>query len=82
MSKVKGKVSVDLIDVNIQDDTLSVNFEKSEYLNSFFLLSKEILDLTNCFMDEPAMLLVNKDELTLEGIQQFYIDLKQYNWKK
>ena len=40
-------VSVDLIDVNIQDDTLSVNFEKSEYLNSFFLLSKEILDLSS-----------------------------------
>ena len=44
-------------------------------------MPKEILDLTNCFMDDPAMLLVNKDELTLEGIQQFYIDLKQYNWK-
>ncbi len=40
-------ISVDLIDVNIQDDTLSVNFEKSEYLNSFFLLSKEILDLSS-----------------------------------
>ena len=44
-------------------------------------MPKEILDLTNYFMDDPAMLLVNKDELTLEGIQQFYIDLKQYNWK-
>ena len=32
-------------------------------------------------MDDPAMLLVNKNELTLEGIKQFYIDLKQYNWK-
>ena len=44
-------------------------------------MPKEILDLTNYFMDNPAMLLVNKDELTLEGIKQFYIDLKQYNWK-
>ena len=44
-------------------------------------MPKEILDLTNCFMDSPEMLLVNKDELTLEGIKQFYIDLKQYNWK-
>ena len=44
-------------------------------------MPKEILDLTNCFMDDPAMLLVNKAELTLEGIKQFYIDLKQYNWK-
>ena len=44
-------------------------------------MPKEILDLTNYFMDDPEMLLVNKDELTLEGINQFYIDLKQYNWK-
>jgi len=44
-------------------------------------MPKEILDLTNYFMDDPAMLLVNKNELTLEGIKQFYIDLKQYNWK-
>jgi len=40
-------ISINLIDVNIQDDTLSVNFQKSEYLNSFFLLSKEILDLSS-----------------------------------
>ena len=32
-------------------------------------------------MNNPEKLLINKDELTLEGIKQFYIDLKQYNWK-
>ena len=35
---------VDLIDVNIQDDTLSVNFEKSNTSIVSFV-SKEILDL-------------------------------------
>ena len=40
-------ISIDLIDVNIQDDTLNINFQKSEYLNSFFLFSKEILDLSS-----------------------------------
>jgi translation initiation factor 4A len=44
-------------------------------------MPKEIIDLTENFMNEPEKLLVNKDELTLEGIKQFYIDLKQYNWK-
>ena len=44
-------------------------------------MPKEVLDLTNLFMNEPETLLINKDELTLEGIKQFYIDLKQYNWK-
>lgn len=44
-------------------------------------MPKEIVDLTENFMNNPEKLLINKDELTLEGIKQFYIDLKQYNWK-
>ena len=44
-------------------------------------MPQEIIDLTENFMNNPEKLLINKDELTLEGIKQFYIDLKQYNWK-
>ena len=44
-------------------------------------MPKEILDLTDNFMNNPERLLINREELTLEGIKQFYIDLKQYNWK-
>ena len=44
-------------------------------------MPKEIVDLTEHFMNNPEKLLINRDELTLEGIKQFYIDLKQYNWK-
>ena len=44
-------------------------------------MPKEILDLTENFMNNPERLLVNRDELTLEGIKQFYINLNQYNWK-
>ncbi|EZG55330.1 ATP-dependent RNA helicase eIF4A [Gregarina niphandrodes] len=33
----------------------------------------EILELTNCFMRDPKRILVKKDELTLEGIRQFYV---------
>ena len=44
-------------------------------------MPKEILDLTENFMNNPERLLVNRDEITLEGIKQFYINLKQYNWK-
>lgn len=41
----------------------------------------ELLDISTNFMNNPEKLLINKEELTLEGIQQFYIDLKQYKWK-
>ena len=44
-------------------------------------LPPEILELTKHFMNEPESILVNKEELTLEGIRQFYIKLDQYNWK-
>jgi len=44
-------------------------------------MPKEILDLTQYFMKDPVSILVNKEELTLEGIKQFYIDLQSYRWK-
>merc|ERR1711879_226657 len=41
----------------------------------------EILDLTEKFMREPVRILVKKDELTLEGIQQFYVAIEKEEWK-
>ena len=36
----------------------------------------DILDITKKFMNDPIKILVTKDELTLEGIKQFYITLE------
>ena len=33
----------------------------------------EVLDVTQRFMIDPVRILVRKEELTLEGIKQFYI---------
>jgi translation initiation factor 4A len=41
----------------------------------------EILSLTRHFMREPAKILVKSDELTLEGIRQFYVPVEQEDWK-
>ena len=41
----------------------------------------EILNLTSKFMNDPEKILVNKEELTLEGITQFYINCNIYKWK-
>merc|ERR1711972_360820 len=40
-----------------------------------------ILALTEKFMREPVRILVKKDELTLEGIQQFYVAVEREDWK-
>ena len=41
----------------------------------------ELMELTNKFMNNPKKILVKKEELTLEGIKQFYINVKHNNWK-
>ena len=44
-------------------------------------LPEEILDLTDKFMNKPERVLVKKEALTLEGIQQFFINIKHNDWK-
>jgi translation initiation factor 4A len=41
----------------------------------------EILDLTKRFMRDPVQILVKRDALTLEGIQQFYVACEREEWK-
>jgi len=40
-----------------------------------------VLDVTQKFMREPVRILVKKDELTLEGIKQFFIMIEREDWK-
>jgi len=41
----------------------------------------ETLELTNKFMRDAVRILVKKDELTLEGIRQFYVGIEKEDWK-
>jgi translation initiation factor 4A len=41
----------------------------------------DILKLTSDFMRDPIRILVKKDELTLEGIAQYYIPIEKEDWK-
>lgn len=41
----------------------------------------EALDITQKFMHSPVRILVKKDELTLEGIKQFYVHVEKEDWK-
>jgi translation initiation factor 4A len=44
-------------------------------------MAPEILDMTTKFMRDAVRILVKKDELTLEGIRQFYIAIEKEEWK-
>ena len=39
------------------------------------------LDLTTKFMSDPIRILIDKENLTLEGIKQYYLGVEQENWK-
>jgi len=41
----------------------------------------EVLDVTKRFMRDPVRILVKKEELTLEGIRQFYVFVDKEDWK-
>merc|ERR1712083_58321 len=41
----------------------------------------EILSMTKRFMRNPVRILVKKEQLTLEGIKQFYVAVEREDWK-
>jgi len=44
-------------------------------------LSQAVIEMTNKFMHEPVRILVKRDELTLEGIKQFFVAVEKEEWK-
>lgn len=41
----------------------------------------DVLEVSKQFMREPVSILVKKEELTLEGIKQFYVNVEKEEWK-
>jgi len=44
-------------------------------------LPREVLEMTRKFMNNPMRILVKRDELTLEGIKQFFVAVEKEEWK-
>uniref|UniRef100_A0A0G4F7G6 RNA helicase n=1 Tax=Chromera velia CCMP2878 TaxID=1169474 RepID=A0A0G4F7G6_9ALVE len=44
-------------------------------------LPHEVLEMTQKFMNNPFRVLVKRDELTLEGIKQFFVAVEREQWK-
>lgn len=75
------------------DEMLSSGFKEQIY-NIFKLLPEttqvvllsatmpqDVLEVTTKFMNNPVRILVKKDELTLEGIKQYYINVEEEEYK-
>ncbi|XP_075213156.1 eukaryotic translation initiation factor 4A [Lycorma delicatula] len=44
-------------------------------------MPSDVLDVSKCFMRSPIRILVKKEELTLEGIKQFFVNVEKEEWK-
>ncbi|KAI6180099.1 RNA helicase [Aphelenchoides besseyi] len=44
-------------------------------------MPSDVLEVTKCFMRDPIQILIKQEELTLEGIRQFYIRIEREEWK-
>jgi len=82
-----------LIILDEADDMLSLGFSDKIYEILKFLpeeiqvclfsatMPYQIFDITKNFMRNPIKILLKKDQLTLEGIKQFYIDVELEDYK-
>jgi len=86
-------VSVKLLTFDEADEILSQGFkedihdiiqsvDKNAQICIFSAtLPEDILELTDKFMNKPERILVKQESLTLEGIQQFFVNVKHNDWK-
>jgi len=44
-------------------------------------LPPDVLEMTRRFMNDPVRILVKRDELSLEGIRQYYVSVEREEWK-
>ena len=65
---------------SIRDIFNFIPHETTVYLFSA-TMPEEILLLSNSFMNNPEKILVKKENLTLDGISQYYINVKKHSWK-
>ncbi|GAV51586.1 hypothetical protein ZYGR_0AF00570 [Zygosaccharomyces rouxii] len=44
-------------------------------------MNRDILEVTKKFMSDPVKILVKRDEISLEGISQYFVDVNKEEWK-
>jgi len=84
---------LELFIIDEADEMLARNFKQQLYDIYRYLppsiqivcvsatMSPEVLDVTDKFMNNPVRILVKRDELTLEGIKQFFVAVEKEEWK-
>merc|ERR1712176_515738 len=91
--KVLGTRYIRMLIMDEADEMLSRGFKEQIYDVYRYLppeiqvvlvsatLPNEVLEMTHKFMVDPILVLVKRDELTLEGIKQFFVAVEREEWK-
>jgi len=91
--RVLKTTSIKMLVLDEADEMLALNFKDQIYEIYRFLpfgtqcvvvsatLPNEILEMTNLFMNDPLKILVKRDELTLDGIKQFFVAVEKDEYK-
>ena len=84
---------IKLLILDEADEMLSISFlnqikniikylpKKSQICLFSATMPKEIVELTDQFMNDPQIILIKPEQLSVEGIKQFYINVQYDNWK-
>jgi ATP-dependent RNA helicase len=85
--------SIKMVVLDEADEMLNQGFKESIYDIYRYLppatqvvlvsatLTQEVLEVTSKFMTDPIRILVKRDEITLEGIKQFFVAVEKEEWK-
>merc|ERR1712093_483141 len=91
--KTLGTRHIKMLILDEADEMLSKGFKEQIYDVYRYLppetqvlllsatLPHEILEMTHKFMSDPIRVLVKRDELTLDGIKQFFVSVDREEWK-
>merc|ERR1712224_1061048 len=91
--KTLGTRHIKMLILDEADEMLSKGFKEQIYDVYRYLppetqtvlvsatLPHEVLEMTHKFMTDPVLVLVKRDELTLEGIKQFFVAVEREEWK-
>merc|ERR1712050_541233 len=91
--KVLSTLNMNILILDEADEMLSKGFKEQIHHVYRYLphetqivlvsatLPHEVLEMTHKFVTDPILVLVKRDELTLEGIKQFFVAVEREQWK-
>lgn len=74
----------EMLDLGFQDqiyDIVKYCPEDTQICLFSATMPNEALNLTNTFMNDPVHILIKKEQVTLEGIKQFFVNVEKEDWK-